>query len=156
MSDTPPGYLLHDLVALEQACSRAAAEADGPEGITTSWDWNVLGEGRFGVMFGLLVHPTEEVRLRTKVIMLGVFSIIEPTEDGDPGPSFRDFCQFGAPAIVFPFLREAVTSMLARADPAHPLVIPPMNMMTVMADMDFDKGTGMTVIEDHPDISKWL
>jgi preprotein translocase subunit SecB len=66
--------------------------------------------------------------------MVGMFS----TVGGSENMSLEQFAQVSAPALVFPFLRETIASITAKAG-MPPLLLPPMNIKAMLKPADDNK-----------------
>lgn len=70
---------------------------------------------------------TENPPLRASVLAAGYFSV-KKDEDFE---KLKEFSQIQAPAIVFPFVREALANLTMKTG-YPPLLIPPMNLVSLI------------------------
>src|SRR5208282_409540 len=62
--------------------------------------------------------------LETKVVMAGTFKKASDLDDA----VLETFCNINAPAIIFPFIREMISSMSLKAG-VQPILIQPINFV---------------------------
>ncbi len=127
------GFLLTKLYAVEQTAQVEDADAtDLPaeRPVKIAWDWRVLGPREFEVLLALGVGPAKPTPERLSVTMVGRFMFF-PGEETVPA---KAFARYNALAFLFPYGREALTSLSARG-PFGPYILPPVNMAQVAADL---------------------
>ena len=61
--------------------------------------------------------------------IIGMFSCIKGQENLD----LETFAEINAPTLIFPYLREIITSITVRAG-IQPVILPPMNVLAMMQD----------------------
>jgi preprotein translocase subunit SecB len=66
-----------------------------------------------------------------KCTMLGIFSIMA----GNENMSLKEFSHHNAPALVFPYVREAIASITVKAG-IPPVILPPINISAVTKKPD--------------------
>lgn len=98
-----------------------------PENINYSYTINVgatINDENIGrVIVKIDILEKEKKSLRIKCCMVGLFDL---TNIKDLPVSLDDFLYVNAPAIIFPYLRETISSMTLRAG-IKPLIIPTFN-----------------------------
>jgi preprotein translocase subunit SecB len=70
----------------------------------------------------------EKTSVKLEVNILGIFE-----EQKDSAISLKSFSEIQAPALLFPYLREAITSITARS-PMGPLILPPTNVLALIKE----------------------
>lgn len=134
------GFALDRVYFAEQALRLVQPTADIPESdapIAFGWDWRVVGPRNFEVILQIRIGPTQSRPEEASVVMCGAFSVSGPNHS----VAAQDFVKAQAPAILFPYLREALTSLTSRG--AHgPHYLAPVNVLILMQNFDPDKATG--------------
>lgn len=77
---------------------------------------------------------TERTLLRIEAVLEGVFAY-----SGEQNINPEIFATKYAPAILFPYLREAFTRLTSNSAPFTPIVMPPMNVQLIKAEADNEK-----------------
>lgn len=70
----------------------------------------------------LIIRSEQQNIIESKVVMVGIF---EPSDWNDQ--RLHEFCKINAPAIVFPFLREHIANLTAKA--GLPVYLSPVNFV---------------------------
>ena len=135
------GYHLRDAASVE--ASQSAAERE----VSFGWDWRPLGPLRFEVVIDIDLHPTKDAPEDVNVRLLGVFSARQPEELSIP---FTEFVRYNAPAILFPYAREVLSTMTGRG-PFGAFHVDPVNVRILAGDMDVTQTTGYRFLVEHPD-----
>lgn len=146
-----PGYYLERifspelLLSLEQPGEEKAPE----EGARVGWDWFAHSPTVFDVMLRVELAPTEDRHELVKATVIGRFERVgQPTR-----PTFVSFIMQNAPAMLSPYLREAVSALTMRGF-FGPTLLPPMNVIEVIGRMNFKESMGYTRLREHPDIAQ--
>jgi preprotein translocase subunit SecB len=119
-----PGISFDDIILKEIFFSRKEEFSDKPE-------LNVQLESNFSL------SPEEDILtyemsceikdknefFNIKCTMIGFFSVIK----GKENMGLKEYSNMNAPAAIFPYIREVITSTTTRAG-IPPIVIPPMNL----------------------------
>lgn len=110
--------------------------AAGPD-FLFGWDWKLIDQNLFEVNITLLLEPTPDRSERVEVSMIGVFR-----QGSDPiEVKLEEFVRYHAPAILMPYVREAVSSLTGRGYyPARNLN--PINVQMLMERQDPNRTTG--------------
>jgi len=141
------GYELHQLHATEQICVAHDAFDDEEDGsVSVSWDWRIEGERDFAVALGISIPATENQVYEIRAVVVGRFGVLGE----NPPLSFSEFCRFGATAILFPYVRETISSLTGRTSNSAPLLLPPTNLKQLLGDFGMDGGSGMGQLEEFP------
>ena len=74
-----------------------------------------------------IIEREEKPRIKLKCSFIGFFSNQKDGNDID----FNKFAQFSAPPIMFPFIRETVTSITAKSA-ITPIILPPINIIAIL------------------------
>jgi preprotein translocase subunit SecB len=100
------------------------------------WDWRIRGIRVFEVVVSIGLPATARRPEEAKVSVCGVFRMIGPAS-----VAVRDFAKLQAPAILMPFAREALAALTGHG-PFGQFLIAPVNVHTLMSDVDPNKATG--------------
>jgi preprotein translocase subunit SecB len=100
---------------------------------SVGWDWrvNVAGERAFDVTLTMKLQPTQARPETLYAVVVGQFHLVGPTP---PPLAFPRFVLLGAPTLLFPYIREAVSNLTMRG-PLGPLLLDPINLTSAMAAM---------------------
>lgn len=115
--------------------------------ISFLWDWRVAGERSFDVMISAEIGPSRERREEIKVTLIGSFKA-----DSGETVGFRTFVQQNAVAILFPYLRENLSSLSARG-PFGMAILPPMNVVAIASEFDFSASTGAQQMQEDVELA---
>jgi hypothetical protein len=146
------GYRLIELVAFEQFCKLVnpdeVLETAAERASNFVWDWHPSGEREFSVWLTLVLHPSRQVPEQVRVAFIGDFFI----EVDEPATPLEEFVMRDAPAILFPYVREAVSSLTSRGI-SEPYVAPAMNIGEVIAtEFSFAASTGVAMLRDAAEV----
>lgn len=133
------GYNFERVYTNHQSSRAVAKSSDlAPEpSLFFGWDWRRLSEGHFEVTVQLGIDPSAQRPEEIRVTLSGRFS---PTGIAQEVP-LESFVRFHAPAILMPFVRDAVASLTTRGFFGQ-LLLPPMNVQLLMESQDPEKTTG--------------
>lgn len=79
-----------------------------------------------------LIHEDNEV-LNMKSTFVGIFSVIENSENMDK----EDFVNNNSEAIMFPYIREHITSITQKSG-VRPVLLPPINVVALLKNRKED------------------
>lgn len=114
-----------------QSAEIAGAQARAPdESISVGWDWGWASKNEFDVSLTVELPSSVSRRESISAIIVGRFRIATEL----PSVPIESFAQFHAPAILFPYVRQQVTALTA-AGPTGALLLPPMNLQSMMEQM---------------------
>lgn len=149
------GYRLERIYVAEQHYEQVAA--DGSREATTledrnvgfKWDWRPLGPRRFEVLLELQLESTLNAPEQARVRVTGIFEAVGEAQSIE----FVHFLRTNAPAILFPFGREVLSTMTGRGlyGAFH---LNPVNIAALLADFDFSQTTGYQYLESNPAIAE--
>lgn len=144
------GYYLERIFSPELFLSFTQPASDAPElsSATVGWDWFPHSDSVFDVVLRVEVPPSQARQELVRATVVGRFQRVERPER----PPFRLFVMQNAPAMLSPYLREAVSSLTMRG-PFGPSVLPPMNVIEIMRHMQFDKSLGYMHVREHPELA---
>jgi len=142
------GFRLRRVYAMEQVYELLdvdAIEEGGPEerDIGFGWDWRVVGERAFEVLIALTVRGNKSAPEEVRLVLIGAFEVSGNTTT----VTISDFVQKMAPAILFPYAREIVSSLTGRG-PYGTFHLPAMNVLKLMEDKDYSKSTGARQLKE--------
>ena len=131
----PSGYVLEHFFFQRQFAELVdptTIDKDAPaSAFRMSWDWAWDSKDGFTVSLTLALLESQLRPERIELTLVARFH-----QEGESGPlTIDNFARYSAPAMMFPYLRQQVTS-LTWAGPIGPLVLPPMNIIQMMEGMD--------------------
>lgn len=148
------GYTLEKVYVAEQQY-RLIPGVELPESadsedrnVDFGWDWRPVSSRRFEVVIEVNVAPAASVPEQMSVRLMGVFK----AEDGPLSIAFADFLQGNAPAILFPFAREVISTMSGRG-PYGAFHLNPLNVRALLSDFDISQTTGVEFLNSRPDLA---
>ncbi len=117
---------------------------DGDESaIAFNWNWRLV-DGALNVLFGLKVEPTSKRNEEIEALMVGVFSL------PDESPIHLDhFVAQNAVVTLFPFLREAISSLTMRGF-FGPWLFPLVNTVSLARQFDITDTDGFRQLAEDP------
>ena len=132
------GYFIEKVYANHLALTvQRPEEGEEKADLYFHWDWKVLAESVFEVTIGLLMEPTEDRCEQVEVSMIGLFR----QGSGDTEVPLADFVRYHAPAILMPYVREAIGSLTGRGFYSA-RYLPALNVQRLMDQQDPSKATG--------------
>jgi preprotein translocase subunit SecB len=145
------GFHLLRVIAVQQAHSIESEETGFPQArsFTVRWDWTVGDDRQFDVFLGVEVRPSRDAPERVVVGVVGEFQL----ELGVPSLSLQSFVQTAAPAILFPYVRETISSLTGRG-PHGSYYLPSINVVRMMKSYDFEATSGAQELRENPDLAK--
>lgn len=114
--------------------------------VSFGWDWRALGPRRFEVLIEVSVDPSRESPELANVRLFGVFSAGKPKLS----IAFKDFVGTNAPAILFPYAREIISTMTGRG-PFGAFHIEPLNIRAITGAVRLDETSGHEYLRAHPE-----
>jgi preprotein translocase subunit SecB len=102
------------------------------------WDWRWLAHDRFEVAVTLRVEPSSTRPETVEVTALGVFRLQGQAQTVD----LKSFAYGNAPAILFPYVRQAIYDLTGRGL-SGPQLLRPMNVAVLMKMVPEDKAQGV-------------
>lgn len=110
--------------------------------LTIGWDWSFRSATEFDVTVSLRIEPSKPRPEQALASLTGIFR-----KQGESSVTLQRFVQFHAPAILLPFVREAIASLTGRGL-GDSYVLPPINVLTMMRNMEAAEATGMKQIRE--------
>lgn len=149
-ASTATGYVLHRVYAAEISYTLVdiASEAAIPEdetSLSVRWDWRVLEGREFEVMLAAKVEATKAQPHRATAVLVGVFE----AQGSHTTVTFKEFVRRNAAAILFPYVREAISGV-SRRGPMAPIELPPLNIAAMADSYSFDETTGAEQLASDP------
>lgn len=95
--------------------------------IRYGWDWRVTGPRAFEVLVSLDLGPTLETPDEASVKLVGAFT----ADEGVLSVPFHAFVRVHAPAMLFAYVRESLSSLTGRG-PFGPYMVPALNLKVMM------------------------
>lgn len=151
------GYRLERIYAAEEHYALVDAELledvpespeEGARPFTLSWDWSVEGHRSFDVFLSVKIGPHGERLEEATVSMVGRFTALP----GELTVPVESFITQHAPAIVMPYIREAISALTGRGFYGA-FYLPPVNMLRFMQGLDRSTATGFTQLRENPEIA---
>lgn len=133
-------FLLTALFFPVQVCRLASATGEAEEGqFQWGWDWQWVDHDHFEV--GIIVSLAA-TRGRPYDIEVAVTGRFKPAGEDQP-ISVPEFAHRNGPAILFPYVRQAIDDLTSRAHTTR-LLLPPINVQLMMAEVDPSDAKGAT------------
>jgi len=156
MSDTrgapETGYNLEKIYFPEQTL-RLHGPSEGMAEETPmqfGWDWKFLeAKTRFEVLVQISIGPTKARPEDVKLVACAIFSVVGDAQS----VALSDFVRLHGPAILFPYVREAISSLTGRSF-FGPMYVAPLNIVKIMSDLDPKATTGARQVEENGQDSK--
>ena len=148
------GYRIDGIYVSEQQYEQVdpdelrESKGDDDRNVTVAWDWRPLAPRRFEVVLEVSVEAVKQAPELARVRLLGLFEAVghKPTID------FVEFLRFNAPAILFPFAREAISTMTGRG-PNGAFHLNPINIHGLLSNSDMALTWGVRFLDDNPDVA---
>lgn len=123
---------------LFEGVANAAALPDSNEGtLSLGWDWRLREDEGIEVTLSGAIAPTRARPEKVEIVEVGVFRAVGLTQS----VAVSIFARLHAPAIIFPYLREAISGATSKG--LHgALYLPPFNVAAVMRGMQPELATG--------------
>ena len=151
MSDQrAPGYYLVRIFSPELLLSfeEPAEGSSTEENAAVGWDWFAHSATIFDVILRVEISPTAKRKERVRATVVGRFERV-----GEPErPTFKSFVMQNASAMLAPYLREAASALTTRGL-FGPMLLPPMNVIEMMARMNFEKSQGYLRVREHAELA---
>jgi preprotein translocase subunit SecB len=149
-ASTATGYVLHRVYAAEISYNLVDVLAEGsvPEdeaSLAVRWDWRVLEGREFEVLLAARVEATKAQPHRVAAVIVGVFE----AQGSHTTVGFKDFVRRNAAAILFPYVREVISSV-SRRGPIAAIELPPLNIAAMAESYSFEATTGAEQIASDP------
>lgn len=151
---TPPvpsaGYSLESIHTIRASYGLVLAEGDPPEEreLSFMWDWRVAEKpGSFQVLLGAQVGPCKDAPDELEAVILGTFEVIGEVQS----VNLRGFVELNAPAVLMPYLRQALTTLSAQG-PMGPFYLIPINVTVLSESFDRDNATGASQLKEDPSL----
>jgi preprotein translocase subunit SecB len=144
------GFHLLRVVAIHQEHSTVLDEppSESTRRIKVEWDWITREDRQFDVFLGVDVQASKDAPESVNIEIVGEFAMRSDV----PSLSFQSFVQTAAPAILFPYAREIISSLTGRG-PFGAYYLPSINVVRLMKDYDFDSTSGAQQLRDDPRLS---
>lgn len=128
---------------------------DGDPALVFGWDWQVEDETEeiFTVAITVGFDASKPRPEETRVVVVGEFEF--QVGDNESGLPFDKFVEQNAPAILFPYARSAIASLTAHS-PLGTYLLPPVNVVALMAHQDTGAATGVKQLRSNPELAQRL
>ncbi len=140
------GYIIEALFFPVQSLSPTPPDANAADNVVGwGWDWRWRDHHHFevGLLFGA---PSVESRPeRLDVAVTAVFRVSGETQT----VPVQAFAYAHAPALLFPYLRQVVDELTSRS-PFGRVLLPPTNVVALMATFDAVEATGAKQLRPAP------
>ncbi len=142
--DVSGKYLLAALFFPIQSCRLADPTSDAEDGqFQWGWDWQWVDHDHFEI--GVIVS-LGATTVRPYDIEVAVTGRFKPVGDDQP-LSVSEFAHQNGPAILFPYVRQAIDDLSSRTH-TNRLLLPPINVQSMMAEVDPSGAKG--ALEERP------
>ena len=145
-----PGYYLVRIFSPELLLSFEEPEEGVPseENAAVGWDEFAHSTTIFDVILRVEISPTTERKECVRATVVGRFERV-----GEPErPTFKSFVMQNASAMLAPYLREAVSALTTRGLFGQ-MLLPPMNVIEMMARMELEKSQGYRHVREHAELA---
>lgn len=145
MNPGPTGYSLESVHTVQAKYRALLDDQDLPEerDISFRWDWRLIGPMRFEVMLAATIGPCSTGRDEMEAYVVGTFEMTGSIQSVDLLP----FVSVNGPALLMPYLRQALTALSAPG-PFGPFYLPPINVMALSEQFDTDAATGARQLQE--------
>lgn len=152
MKNPASGYVLQSVYSTRLHFEGLPISEDLPQGdetqITIGWDWRIVAEHCFEVLVTLGIGPTKKRPEKVEAVMIGRFHFV-----GDKQSlGLLRFVSAGAPTILFPFVREAVSSLTSRGV-AGSFQLNPVNMAELAKGFNQAGTTAARQLRENPGLA---
>jgi len=134
---TMTGYTLESVATIRlhlEIVDPTEGELADQTGLRFGWDWRWIDKSVFEVAITLDLAPTAEREEVAGLTLVGRFKV-----HGTPAQVAPEQFAYGhAPAILFPFARQALASASLQS-PYGTLMLPPLNIVQMMSEFDLTK-----------------
>ena len=113
------------------------------------WDWRPISSRVFEVVIEISIAPIKEAPEQMSVRLIGIFS----AGKGELSIPFPQFVRRNAPAILFPYAREVISTMSGRG-PHGAFHLHPLNVSTLTSGFDLSQTTGTAFLDANPDFAR--
>lgn len=143
------GYRLEKVYALEARYERVPTDEDleRERPLEFFWDWRILEPRRFEVVFGAAVSEGDGCPDMFMAVVAGSFELVGDVQS----IAVQKFVSLNAPALLTPYLREALSSLSGRGA-FSTYYLPPINIGALSEELDFNASTGATQMEEQPQL----
>ena len=127
-----PGIFFDEIILKEVIFSRKEGYSDKPD-LSVYLSSNAsFSENCDELIYEMTCEIKDEKDFfNIKCTMIGFFSVLK----GQENMGLREYSKFNAPAAVYPYIREMISSITTRAG-ISPVVIPPTNLNILKRDPD--------------------
>lgn len=132
------GYVLEALFfPLQQIVPVQSTETGQQSDVAWGWDWRWNEADHFEVGLMLGIPPTSSRPEKIEVAATAVFRVV----GGAQTVQTTAFAHTHAPALLFPYVRQVVDELTSRS-PYGRVLLPPTNVMALMANFEPTDATG--------------
>ncbi len=115
------------------------------------WDWRPSGKREFYIFLAIKLHASKDIPEEVEAMLIGDFRV----DDGEPAVPFDKFAFELAPTLMFPYLREVISSLTVRGLRSDPYYLPPFDIREVLAaEYSFDKSAGIQILRDDKQVAE--
>jgi preprotein translocase subunit SecB len=152
----PPGtgYSLesvHTMQARYEPYRGDAGELPNERPIEFAWDWRLTGSREFQVVLAARLGARSRAADEIEASVAGTFEIIGDVQSVD----LEAFVGLNAPALLMPYLRQALTNLTAMG-PHGAYYLPPVNVKVLSEQFDPAAASGAKQLAERPSlIASW-
>jgi preprotein translocase subunit SecB len=148
------GYVLHRVYVNEIAYSLFEPD-EALEGVESTvnlkWDWRAVQGRIFEVLLGVRTGPTKVLPHKAEAVLVATFEVQGSTTT----VTLEDFVRRNAIALLFPYVREAISSV-SRRGPLSAIELPPLNVAAIAENFSFQQSTGARQLATDPELAQQL
>ena len=115
--------------------------------IALGWDWRIVSESAFEVVLVVGFNPTKKRPERAEVVTIGRFSLRGSVQSLE----VLKFVRAGAPAILFPYTREILSSLTGRGL-SGAFQLNPLNILEALKRFDEGSTTAARQLRENPSL----
>ncbi|MCC6649885.1 MAG: protein-export chaperone SecB [Candidatus Eisenbacteria bacterium] len=149
----PSGFGLERVCFIEQHLRLVEQVDDLPDAdpnVQFGWDWRITGDRQFEVILQVQTSPTRRRPEEAAVLLTGQFVA---RGEGLSVPVVA-FVSAQAPAILLPWARECISSLTGRGFFGQ-FMLPPLNVLTLMSNVDKAAATGARQLATEASSHGW-
>lgn len=143
------GYRLQAVIAQELHLEGIGQSDSLPDSsaLDFGWEWKAHSETNFDVILTAEAEPCKPRPERLRVLIFGRFS-----RTGQPVPDFPTFIKLNAVAILFPYLREAISSLTGKGG-VGPFYLDPINVERLASSIQIETTYGAAELLKQPELA---
>lgn len=152
MDNPVTGYALEGVYSAKLHFEGQSVTDDMPSGeeaqIAVGWDWRLVADHVFEVVLRVGVEPTKARPERAEAVIVGRFHVQGESQSVE----LLSFVKLGSVAILFPYAREAVSSLTSKGIFGS-LLVNPVNIVELMKGFDQENTTAARQVRENSELA---